>query len=163
MNVSHVPMLAPYTKHVEEHGLGRHVTYTDIACLIRRPEEEDKEAFEAWEPHALRYIDISDMAPNEIDFSVLFGRTTNALDEATLPLEVIEVQQRVYDSFVNREGMFRKRGWVPKEAGRRGWLVKDFGNAKDHDDGSRSWKMGATYWGIASSLLTPSSSLLCCL
>ena len=44
--------------------------------------------------------------------------------------------------------MFKKYGWVPREAGRRGWLVRDTSNDPEYDDGSRSWKMGAKFWGM---------------
>lgn len=148
MNASHIPLLASFSKHVEELGLGKNISYQDIRPLLRKPEEEDKDALAAWTPHEIRYIDISDMETDKIDFSLLFGRTTNALDANTRPLEVIEVQQRVYDTFVQRERMFKKYGWVPKEAGRRGWLVRDTHNDPEHDDGSRSWKMGANFWGM---------------
>ena len=149
MEPKHLPLLEPFTKHVEELGFGRWVSYTDIKGLLRKPEEEDTKALAAWVPHELRYIDISDMALNQIDFGHLFGRTTNALDDRTLPLEVIEVQNNVYTRFQDRAGIFKKQGWVPKDGGgKRGWLVRDLSGVKDHDDGSRSWKMGATYWGM---------------
>lgn len=149
MDKSHLPLLEPFTKHVEELGFGRWVDYVDIKHLLRKPEDDDEKALAAWVPHELRYIDISDMALNQIDFSQLFGRTTNALDARTLPLEVIEVQNNVYTRFQDRERMFKKQGWLPKDGGgKRGWLVRDLSGDKDHDDGSRYWKMGATYWGM---------------
>lgn len=150
MNQSHIPLLAPFTKHVEELGFGKNISYVDIKPLLRRPEEEHKDALAAWIPHSLHYIDISDMEPDKIDFGQLLGRTTNALDDNTKPLEVIEVSERVQTSFIQRTGMFKRFGWVPKEAGRRGWLVRDTTNApeEEQDDGSRSWKMGAKFWGM---------------
>lgn len=146
MNASHLPLLAPLTKHVEELGLGRNLTYGEIISILRTPSK--KEDLAAWTPHALRYIDISDFDLDQIDFGQLFGRTTTALDQSTQPLEVIEVCQKVYDRFLDRERTFMQAGWVVKEAGRRGWLVRDMSMEKEHDDGGRSWKMGATYWGM---------------
>lgn len=146
MDPSHLPILAPLTKHVEELGLGRNLTYTSLVPLLRPPTKPDELA--KWTPHALRYIDISDMEPDQLDFSALFGRATTALDDSTLPLEVIEVCQRVYDRFLDRERTLKAAAWVVKEAGRRGWLVRDLSKAENGDDGARSWKMGATYWGM---------------
>jgi len=148
MDLSHIPLLAPLTKHVEELGLGRNLSYADLSPLLRKPSDDKQEELAAWTPHALRYIDISDFQTDQIDFGQLFGRTTTTLDENSLPLEVIEVCQKVYDRFLDRERMFKQAGWVVKEAGRRGWLVRDMSGQKDHDDGARSWKMGATYWGM---------------
>jgi hypothetical protein len=190
---SHIPMLMPLTKHLEELGLGRGLHYSAIAELLREPEkpaqdspstsveaagqEQDGEP-EQWIPHTLRYIDISDLEPAAIDISQLFGRATTILAPSTLPLEVVEVGPKVYEQFLNRERMFQNQGWVVREAGRRGWLVRDFSssvvNIKEtggatgpasisvqkktadggegaratRDDGARGWKWGATYWGM---------------
>jgi hypothetical protein len=148
MDVSHIPLLLPLTKHIEELGLGRNLKYAHVYSLLRGPPREDEKARKLWVPHTLRYIDISDMEVGDIDFGLLFGRTTTALDKSTLPLEVIEVSSKVYERFLDRERMFKNVGWVVKEAGRRGWLVRDMSDAKVKDDGSRNWKIGATYWGM---------------
>lgn len=148
MNATHLSLLEPLTKHVEELGLGRNLNYTSLVPLLKPPPATKPDELARWVPHALRYIDISDFGLESIDFSALFGKATTALDELSMPLEVIEVCQRVYDRFLDRERAFKSAGWVVKEAGRRGWLVRDLSKTDGGDDGARSWKMGATYWGM---------------
>ncbi|ELR08726.1 hypothetical protein VC83_07396 [Pseudogymnoascus destructans] len=148
MNATHLSLLEPLTKHVEELGLGRNLNYTSLVPLLKPPPATKPDELARWVPHALRYIDISDFGPERIDFSALFGKATTALDELSMPLEVIEVCQRVYDRFLDRERTFKAAGWVVKEAGRRGWLVRDLSKVDGGDDGARGWKMGATYWGM---------------
>ncbi|KFZ13137.1 hypothetical protein V501_03842 [Pseudogymnoascus sp. VKM F-4519 (FW-2642)] len=148
MNATHLSLLEPLTKHVEELGLGRNLNYTSLVPLLKPPPATKPDELARWVPHALRYIDISDFGPERIDFGALFGKATTALDELSMPLEVIEVCQRVYDRFLDRERAFKSAGWVVKEAGRRGWLVRDLSKVDGGDDGARSWKMGATYWGM---------------
>ncbi|KFY51959.1 hypothetical protein V497_08729 [Pseudogymnoascus sp. VKM F-4516 (FW-969)] len=148
MNSTHLDLLAPLTKHVEELGVGRNLNYTSLVPILRPPPASKPDELARWTPHALRYIDISDFGPERVDFSALFGKATTALDELSMPLEVIEVCQRVYDRFLDRERTFKAAGWVVKEAGRRGWLVRDLSHVENGDDGARGWKMGATYWGM---------------
>jgi hypothetical protein len=103
-------------------------------------------------------LDVSDLEPYELDFGLFFGSRTSILRAETMPLEVIEVGQKIFDTLKNREHICKTFGWVVKEAGRRGWLVRDVAqlkakSAQDYgnlrvDDGARGWKMGATYWGM---------------
>jgi len=149
MSSNHVSLLLPLTKHLEELGLGRNLSYGEISTLVRPPPENDAKEQADWTPHQLHYLDISDLEAHEFDFGRLFSQSTSILVQSTMPLEVIEVSQKLYDRLKDREAALKHFGWVVKEAGRRGWLVRDTGKgqAKD-DDGSRSWKMGATYWGM---------------
>jgi hypothetical protein len=64
---------------------------------------------------------------------------------------------KAFDKLKEREHVCKYFGWVVKEAGRRGWLVRDMAMTKrkgsgepetQTDDGRRTWKMGATYWGM---------------
>lgn len=160
MSKNHLPLLLPLSKHLEELGIGRHVSYTDFSSLLSPPNQVDdnnnaKDA-EEWVPHTLRYLDISDVESVDLDLGLLFGSRTSILKSHTLPLEVVEVGAKLYDRLKDREHIFKSFGWVVKEAGRRGWLVRDMGklvekgevDVKQIDDGRRSWKMGAAYWGM---------------
>jgi len=149
MSSNHMSLLLPLTKHLEELGLGRNLSYGEILALVRPPPEEEEEELAAWTPHQLHFIDISDLEAYELDFSLLFNQSTSILLQSTMPLEVIEVSQKLYEKLKDREHVFKQFGWVVKEAGRRGWLVRDMGKGQAKaDDGSRPWKMGAMYWGM---------------
>lgn len=157
MSPNHIPLLLPLTKHLEELGLGRNLAYEDILSLVRPSSDKSAER-DSWVPHTLRYLDVSDLEPYELDFGLFFGSRTSILRAETMPLEVIEVGQKIFDTLKNREHICKTFGWVVKEAGRRGWLVRDVAqlkakSAQDYgnlrvDDGARGWKMGATYWGM---------------
>jgi hypothetical protein len=155
MSRNHIPLLLPLTKHLEELGVGRNLPYEDIMSLLWPPANESGEQKTLWVPHSLHYLDISELEVNQLDFALVFGSTTSVLKPRSLPLEVIEVGQNVFDKFKVREHICEQFGWVVKEAGRRGWLVRDMnkltssGTPKlEADDGSREWKMGATHWGM---------------
>lgn len=154
---NHVPLLLPLTKHLEELSLGRNLPYEEILPLLR-PTSEDGDGNPSWIPHTLHFLDISDLEPHQLDFSLLFGSRTSMLKEDMMPLEVIEVGSKTFDTLKDREHICKTYGWVVKEAGRRGWLVRDTskivakaksaGQKVELDDGRRNWKMGATYWGM---------------
>jgi hypothetical protein len=63
------------------------------------------------------------------------------------PLEVIELGDNVIRKLRERSKSNESLGWVVKELGRRGWFVRQ-GAEGIVDDGSRSWKMGARWWGM---------------
>jgi hypothetical protein len=166
MAASHVQLLLPLTKHLEELGLGRGLPYLDILSLVRPPADDATEdttqtdtdkKVAPWTPHTLHYLDLSDTDP--LAFADLFGTRTTLLTDVTLPLEVLEVGAKTFDTLKTRERICQQNGWVPKEAGRRGWLVRDVGKLVGKklssgeviarkDDGRREWKMGASYWGM---------------
>ncbi len=157
MSRNHIPLLLPLTKHLEELGIGRNVPYEDISSLLGPLSDEAAEQDKSWIPHTLHYLDISDLEPHDLDLGLLFGSRTSILKPITMPLEVIEVGQKAFDKLKDREHVFKAFGWVVKEAGRRGWLVRDVSKLKNKmdgdrdihvDDGRRGWKMGATYWGM---------------
>jgi hypothetical protein len=155
MSRNHVSLLLPLTKHVEELSVGRNLPYQDIVPLLWPPTGESEKQKIPWIPHSLRYLDISDLEANQLDFALVFGSMTSVLKPRSLPLEVIEFGPNVFDKFKVREHTCEQFGWVVKEAGRRGWLVRDTNKLKsigdlkvEADDGSRKWKMGVTHWGM---------------
>lgn len=155
MSPNHIPLLLPLTKHVEELGVGRNLPYKELTSVLWQPVDNYGGQKAIWVPHTLRYLDISDLEVNELDLGLVFGTRTSPLKDWSLPLEVIEVGQNVYDKFKVREHICEQFGWAVKEAGRRGWLVRDKTKMKasgtrslEVDDGTRKWKMGATCWGM---------------
>jgi hypothetical protein len=146
MGKEHIPSLLPLSKHVEELGLGRHLTLSDLVQLFVPDEDLPLEEQVSWIPHSLRYLDVSDLSANQLDLGTLFGSSCPVLKGSAEPLEVIEVGAEVLKRIENHPGV-RRNGWVVKEAGRRGWMVR-VGSGEKRDDGAKEWKWGATYWGM---------------
>jgi hypothetical protein len=165
MHKSHIPLLLPLTKHLEELGLGRHLDLSSITHLFSPPSSHstsyfsqsniggDVEDEEEWIPHTLRYLDVSDLSVAELDLGTLFGSSCPVLQGKSEPLEVVEVGSEVWKK-VEKAPAVKRVGWCGKEAGRRGWLVRDRARsdggkgAEKADSGARDWKWGACYWGM---------------
>lgn len=161
MDSSHIPLLLPLSKHIEELGLGRHITLPDIQSLLipSQTEKEQKEIVE-WTPHNLRYIDISDLSSSSLDLSTLFSSSCPVLKSVSAPLEVLEISEEVLKRVEKSPTVLQRVGWCVKEAGRRAWLVRVVNEDKNKgdgekregkekgDDGARAWKWGACYWGM---------------
>jgi hypothetical protein len=166
MDSTHIPLLLPLTKHLEELGLGRNLKLTDLVRLFVAAEDEKD-----WVPHCLRYIDVSDLSTTQLDLGTLFGSSCPILQRAARPLEVIELGEEVQKKVNASQGALKRVGWCVKEAGRRGWLVRVKGQEtnksngggggvswgihpvgaseeEDDDTGGREWKWGASYWGM---------------
>ncbi|PMD37246.1 hypothetical protein L207DRAFT_585598 [Hyaloscypha variabilis F] len=156
MSQNHIPLLLPLTKHLEELGIGRNLLYKDISPLFGPFSNEEMEKA-SWIPHALHYLDISDLEPDQLDLGLLFRSKTSILERGTMPLEVIEVGEKAFKKLKDKEHVCKPFGWVVKEAGRRGMLARDIAKTNTKlvgkregqiDGGCRSWKMGTTYWGM---------------
>lgn len=132
------------------------------------------DAHDKWRPHGLKYIDISDYETKDIDMTLFFSKAGSLLRNNDLQLDVIELSESMMHAVSHRSGTCQHFGWVVKGEGRRGWLVRERkvdSTSEQHliyrgtaankwttegndvlehkkDDGSRSWKMGATYWGL---------------
>ncbi|RDW68272.1 hypothetical protein BP5796_08929 [Coleophoma crateriformis] len=156
MSDEHIPQLLPLTKHLEELGLGRHLNLESLISLLLPCEDAPLAEQLAWIPHTLRYLDVSDLSPSELDLSTLFASSCPMLKSFTQPLEVIEVQNSVYVKLEKGAPTALKRvQWCITDAGRRGWLVRDRASpvagestAERRDTGEREWKWGATSWGM---------------
>jgi hypothetical protein len=149
MTPAHIRLLLPLTKHLEELSLGRNLDLCDISRLFV-PDEEQKEE---WTEHQLRYLDVSDISLAQLDLPYLFSARCPLLKNAALPLEVLEVGSEANKKLEKSQVSLRRAGWCVKDAGRRWWLVRDFGDNKSTaeermDSGRRGWKWGASYWGM---------------
>lgn len=147
MNTSHIPALRQLTKHLEELALGRGLGLPDTNRLFLPdpPSEEDPDAMEvdSWEPHGLRYLDLSDLWSTELHLTTLYNPADCALlTRLTEPLEVLEVSADVGRRL--QDGPLRRQGWHKSEAGSRTWVVRDSANPGE----ARAWKMGAESWGM---------------
>lgn len=150
MVASHIDLLLPLTKHLEELSVGRNLSLQDLERLFIPSESSPITGQVAWIPHHLRYLDVSDLSPAELDLGTLFSSSCPILQSQVWPLEVLEMSEDV-KSRVTRAGATLKRvGWCVKELSRRYWLVrvKKETDSGWGDNGARGWKYGATYWGM---------------
>jgi len=136
MDKSHVPLLLPLTKHVEELGLGFHFDLNCITALLFPSAKSTVEEQMAWVPHSLRYIDASDLILQQMDLGTMFGMSCPVLKSASEPLEVIEIGAAVAQRVsLTGESSLARLGWCFKEVGRRGWLVRE-GGGRGFGDGN---------------------------
>ncbi|POS74161.1 leucine Rich Repeat domain-containing protein [Diaporthe helianthi] len=161
MNQSHVALLRPLTKHLEELALGRGLGVSDTNGLfVPDFDEQAGEGTDAdgdsamatvedWEPHTLRYLDLSDMWSGDFDLQALYNTSGCALlTGQTSPLEVIEVPEDVARRLAKGHAPLTRLGWRVSELGSRTWVVRAQDEAQPHDNGGRGWKMGAENWGM---------------
>jgi len=146
MNKSHMAQLLPLTKHLEELALGRGLDLKDINALFVPEDEKDQLT---WQPHTLKYLDISDMWGSELDLGFLFSSSCALLKPYSEPLEVVEVADDASKRLVKSRTTVERSGWRTSECGSRTWLVrKPAADAPVRDEGRRGWKMGAESWGM---------------
>jgi hypothetical protein len=145
---SHIPLLLPLTKHIEELGLGRHLELSDLVRLFVPDENVSIEEQIAWIPHSLRYVDVSDLSIEQLDLGTMFNtRICPLLTGFVEPLEVLELSAEVMGKLSKSPAVGRV-GWCVRETGRRGWLVRVRKDGGKGDSGLRGWKMWASYWGM---------------
>ena len=132
MHSSHLPELIRLSQSLEELAVGRGLEMADIHRLFFQNQQ--------WNPHNLRYLDISDI-------DTIIGSASTLLAPATAPLHVVEIEERAYERAAKVNKNLSRVGWVAKEFGSRYWLVRTTPEALS-DTGARSWKMGAESWGM---------------
>ncbi|OTB04847.1 hypothetical protein M426DRAFT_57985 [Hypoxylon sp. CI-4A] len=151
MNASHIVLLRPLSKHLEELALGRRLKIADIDRLLvpdQGSNDEDVTQQLEWIPHSLKYLDLSDYTSAELDFITLFGRNTSIMKKYSAPLEVVEVTDDLYPRLA-KSPVVKQLGWTVTENGSRAWLVRIHDPEEGpRDSGLRSWKMGASFWGM---------------
>lgn len=150
MNASHIDLLRPLTKHLEELAVGRSLRPQDVNRLFVPDEDSDVAMQVDWVPHSLRYVDLSDFWGQELDLVYLFSNACAMLKPYSEPLEVVELAEDVLRRVSKSSTALQRIGWQLSECGSRGWMVRQPNkNATGpRDDGSRAWKMGAESWGM---------------
>lgn len=152
IRASHIPLLRPLTKHLEELSLGyAELTLRDINSLFQPPApSEDPQQLPSWTPHTLHYLDLTGIPA--ISQASLFSSTCTLLAPSTAPLEVLELGDKVISALRECKNTNKRLGWVVKELGRRGWYVREPERQADRQGsmggGRRGWKMGAIWWGM---------------
>lgn len=142
INSTHVPALRKLATHVEELGI-RSANLGLSADIDRIFTTANGDSHKT----AIRYIDLSDIkAVTQMSLSY---SPTALSGTHTEPLEVIEIGGSVLEEIKKRTAKVKNPEWVVRELGRRGWYVRQPKNdGAPVDDGSRSWKMGARWWGM---------------
>ncbi|PWY87548.1 leucine rich repeat domain protein [Aspergillus heteromorphus CBS 117.55] len=153
---AHTHALVPLTKHLEELGLSScELTGQDINSFFvpSRPVTEELTSShppEPWVPSTLCYLDLN--KANQLTIGTIFNPNACViLTQQSYPLQVIEFSDKLIAPLRERSRTARvSPGWTVRELGRRGWYVRDPASMPEVmlDDGARSWKMGARWWGM---------------
>lgn len=141
---AHVPFLVPLTKHLEELGLSSaDLSVKDVNSFFSRPDESTP-------PCTLCYLDLAKVP--QMTIGAIFNTgSCLLLSDKSYPLQVVEFSDKIITPLRERSKTQRVSvGWTVRDLGRRGWYVRDPASMPDCpiDDGSRSWKMGARWWGM---------------
>ena len=156
---AHTHLLLPLTKHLEELGLSSaDLSPKDVNTFFAPPappqgsETAEKPASPAlsWAHPTLCYLDLTKVP--QLTIGAIFN-TNNCLllSQQSYPLQVIEFGDKIIAPLRERTKTTKSSsGWMIRELGRRGWYVRDPDSMppRELDDGSRTWKMGARWWGM---------------
>ncbi|OJJ82226.1 Leucine Rich Repeat domain protein [Aspergillus glaucus CBS 516.65] len=164
----HTRLLLPLTKHLDELGLSSaDLTAKDLNTFFAPPspppshltgEQDDQMAIDQppappaseWVPPSLAYMDLNKVP--QLTIGTIFNTNTCLLlSQQSYPLQVIEFGDKIIAPLRERtKNTKSSSGWMIRELGRRGWYVRDPDSMPSRlsDDGSRSWKMGARWWGM---------------
>ncbi|MCJ1312191.1 hypothetical protein MMC25_005865 [Agyrium rufum] len=159
--LQHVIYLQAVSKHLEELSMAHaDLTLQNINSLFYPTStldnlEEIAGAMAEWIPSTLKYIDLTGITAMK-DPGTLFTRSCLLLGRTSEPLQVIEFGESVIAQLKNTKPTGERLGWKAFELGRRGWYARQLqspqwsinGDARYVDDGIRSWKMGASWWGM---------------
>ncbi|KAJ5606192.1 hypothetical protein N7510_008973 [Penicillium lagena] len=146
----HAPLLVPLTKHLEELGLSSaDLSVQDVNSFFK-PQERDSGSRKTYAPSTLCYLDLAKVP--QLTLGAIFNTATCALlTGQSYPLQVIEFSDKIITPLRERSKTQRVSvGWTVRDLGRRGWYVRDPASMPDQpvDDGFRSWKVGARWWGM---------------
>ncbi|KAF3481424.1 leucine Rich Repeat domain-containing protein [Arthroderma uncinatum] len=149
---AHMPDLLKLSKHLEELGLSSaDLTIDDLNSFFAPPPQSANgtPATSTWQPSHLRYLDLT-RNPYLTQAALFNTKSCLLITPQSYPLLVIELSERIIAPLRTRSKSSNNRnGWVVRELGRRGWYVREPSGdpAMPVDDGQRSWKMGAHWWG----------------
>ncbi|BCS01109.1 Leucine Rich Repeat domain protein [Aspergillus luchuensis] len=148
---AHTQALLPLTKHLEELGLSScELNGQDLNTFFVPPKPVEGEPITPWVPSTLCYLDLN--KANQLTIGTIFNPNACViLSPQSYPLQVIEFSDKLIAPLRERARNTRTSpDWTVRELGRRGWYVRDPASMPEVmlDDGARSWKMGARWWGM---------------
>ncbi|KAH7137552.1 hypothetical protein EDB81DRAFT_692839 [Dactylonectria macrodidyma] len=123
---SQVYLLQYTAKKIEHLSIGRGLC--DIDNLLS-PNQQ-------WLFSSLQYLDISDLGD--------FGNITSLLPPSSAPLDIIELDERVWKRAVQIRERLELMGWVAEEFSRRYWLIRRC----PHSIQNLQWWKERGIWGI---------------
>ena len=132
MDASHVPLLKPLVKQLQELAIGR-MPVVHLQPLFSSAEDA----------HTVCYLDLSDLNDTDLSLNTVFNDRNSLINAGRRPLEVIEISEAVHKRFSRSTVALSSSGWVVSEIQSRYWLV-----SMCSSDGHRAWKMGAKDWGM---------------
>ncbi|KAL3479140.1 hypothetical protein BJX99DRAFT_268769 [Aspergillus californicus] len=155
INSAHTEALMPLTKHLQELGLSSaELSAQDLNRFFVPPRPTGETASgsdtAAWVAPTLCYLDLNKVPG--LTVGIVFN--TNAcllLSKLSYPLQVIEFSDKLIAPLREKpKNTKTSPDWTVRELGRRGWYVRDPASMPNVpiDDGARSWKMGARWWGM---------------
>ncbi|OAX79614.1 hypothetical protein ACJ72_06066 [Emergomyces africanus] len=169
---SNMPSLLSLSKHVEELGLSSaNLTISDINQFFALPPSDNESDGDSatgsnqlespstrsrvWVPSQLRYVDLT-KNPYITQAALLNPKACLLVTPHSSPLDVIELSEKIISPLRQRSRANKYgNGWLVRDLGRRGWYVREPALGTRHgkpavrpDDGRRSWKMGARWWGM---------------
>ena len=152
VSYSHLPLLIPLTKHLEELSIGfTELSMSDINSLFvpQTALDDDSDVSDEelnWMPSTLYYLDLTGIP--SVTQSALFSSSCILLSPATSPLEVLELSDKAISALKGSRKSNKQVGWLVQELGRRAWYVREpTGETQRGTRGRKSWKMGARWWG----------------
>ncbi|KAA8648662.1 hypothetical protein EYZ11_011121 [Aspergillus tanneri] len=152
---AHTKALIPLTKHLEELGLGSaELSPQDLNAFFTPTSGSVADGStgpdDTWVPPSLCYLDLNKVS--QLTLGTVFNMgACLLLSPQSYPLQVIEFHEKLIAPLRERTKTAKSStGWTVRELGRRGWYVRDPSSMPNEvaDDGSRSWKMGARWWGM---------------
>lgn len=153
---AHVQLLLPLTKHLEELSIAyAEINMDDVnSMFVPAPpsDGEDISIEEAtWTPPSLHYLDLTGISA--ITPRAVFASSSVLLRPMTQPLEVLELDNsnRGISGLRQQTAAGKRLGWLVRDLGRRAWYVREPSKdikPEERDNGKRSWKMGAMWWGM---------------
>src|SRR3569833_734338 len=145
MDSSHLELLRPLTRHLEELAIGHGLSLEEIDQLF----VQDKSSKTTKRPEVpqstLKFLDMTDMWESEL--TDLYTDSI-LLTKATYPLEVIELTPDFMKRMSKSPARLGKLGWTLSEVHRRSWIVSMADPSVPLVDCGRPWKLGARFCGM---------------
>ncbi|KAH8149477.1 uncharacterized protein LAJ45_06557 [Morchella importuna] len=147
INFTHVPQLRRLAKQLEELSIGNaDLSVENMNSILQQGDGLEGPGNDTTSRSTLRYLDLTGIS--SITPSSLIDTTgCSLLTQASYPLRVIEVGEKIIEGLKDRPKSSKRLGWAIKSQHRRSWYIREKSEIPDDDDGSRSWKMGGKWWG----------------
>lgn len=156
INWTHLPELRALSRHLEELSIGyADLSIQDLNSLLGQDEPEG-DAASSPPRSTLRYLDLTGVSSIKPS-SLIDIKRCKLLLPCSLPLQVLELSEKVTDVLQGQRIPTKELGWNVKSPHRRAWYVRSgsatvaggehIAKALAEETGARTWKMGGKLWG----------------